>query len=111
MNSRLTFQRCLHHPQREAVARCPECTRFFCRECIVEHEARVICAGCLAKIASSAPIPARKLRFRALIPVGTAGAGLLIAWLVFYFLGRALLEVPDDFHASKLWKADWLQGN
>lgn len=36
---------------------------------------------------------------------------MLIAWLVFYFLGRALLEMPDDFHASKLWKTDWLQSD
>jgi len=110
VSSRLTFQRCLHHPQREAVARCLQCTRFFCRECIVEHEARVICAGCLARIAS-APATAPKWRLRALLPASGAGAGLLIAWLVFYFLGRALLEVPDDFHASKLWKADWLQSH
>ena len=36
---------------REAVARCPECTQFFCRECITEHDDRVLCSACLKKLA------------------------------------------------------------
>jgi hypothetical protein len=41
----ITQQRCLNHMLREAVARCPECSRFFCRECITEHEDKVLCAS------------------------------------------------------------------
>ena len=29
----LLYQRCFNHVLREAVARCPECLRYFCREC------------------------------------------------------------------------------
>jgi hypothetical protein len=43
----VAHQRCLHHHEREAVARCPECGHYFCRECITEHDERVICASCL----------------------------------------------------------------
>jgi len=45
----LTHQRCHHHQFREAAARCPECGRYFCRECITEHADRVLCASCLGK--------------------------------------------------------------
>ena len=45
----LSQQRCFNHTSREAVARCPECGRFFCRECITEHDDRVLCAVCLGK--------------------------------------------------------------
>lgn len=90
------------------MARCPECGRFFCRECIVEHEGRVICAGCLARVAA-APTPRAKRR-RAAGPLVGALSGLFLAWLVFYIIGRMLLAVPGDFHASKIWKSDWLRG-
>ena len=43
-------QRCFNHAGREAVARCPECGQFFCRECITEHEDRVLCSACLKKL-------------------------------------------------------------
>jgi hypothetical protein len=105
----LTSQRCLNHAAREAAARCPECGRFFCRECVVEHEQRVICAGCLARLAAPVSRVPRRLRFSAVLPVAGFGIGFLMAWLAFYFVGRMLLAVPDDFHANKIWKADWLQ--
>lgn len=47
----LIHQRCFNHATREAVARCPECSQFFCRECITEHDDRVICSACLKKLA------------------------------------------------------------
>jgi len=49
----LAYQRCLNHTFREAVARCPECGHYFCRECITEHEDRVVCASCLRKLVES----------------------------------------------------------
>ena len=107
--STLALQRCLHHAAREAVARCPECARFFCRECIVEHEDRVLCAGCLARLTTVPPVALR--RGRSVTPLVGAGAGLFVAWLAFYFLGRMLLAVPGDFHASKIWKSDWLRSD
>lgn len=107
--STLVLQRCLHHPDREAVARCPECERFFCRECIAEHDDRIICASCLQLLAH----PAEKPRGRSLwglvaFPLFRAGVGLFVAWFCFYLLGHYLLTFPSDFHAG-LWKDIFVQ--
>jgi hypothetical protein len=84
------------------VARCPICLRFFCRECITEHEDRVICAGCLRKIVVGEAVrsgaAARVLR--SLLPV----AGLLLAWFTFYILGRTLLLIPVSVHDGTVWE-------
>ncbi|MFH1091233.1 MAG: rhomboid family protein [Pseudomonadota bacterium] len=98
-------QRCFNHPLREAVARCPGCGRFFCRECVTEHEDRVLCARCLARIYR--PGSARKRPFRFLIRLVQAGLGLWITWGFFYYLGRALLALPTSFHEGTIWKGSW----
>jgi hypothetical protein len=97
----LTQQRCLHHPVREAVARCPECGRFFCRECIVEHEDRVVCADCLKRLAQVAGKRGPRLAW--LSRIGFGALGLLMAWLFFYEVGRLLLLIPTSFHDGTLW--------
>lgn len=103
MRRDLTQQRCRNHAEREAVARCPGCGHYFCRECVTEHEDQVRCADCLRKIAR-VPLLQRK---------GFAGAryalqcllGLLVAWFFFYLVGEALLALPSSFHEGTLWKA------
>ncbi|MCI0613826.1 rhomboid family protein, partial [bacterium] len=40
----ISKQRCFFHSQREAVVRCPECGRYYCRECVTEHLDRLLCA-------------------------------------------------------------------
>ena len=50
----LRHQRCYHHHGREAVVRCPECGRFYCRECVTEHDDRMLCSRCLEQITHSA---------------------------------------------------------
>ena len=100
----LTEQRCLHHPDREAVARCPGCGGFFCRECIVEHEDRVICAACLKKIAHQSE--AKRSRFAGAFRALLFAAGIFTAWLFFYFAGRLLLTIPSSFHEGTLWHLD-----
>ncbi len=42
-------RKCYNHASREAVARCPQCSNFFCRECITEHDDVIMCASCLEK--------------------------------------------------------------
>lgn len=84
-------RRCANHPLREAAARCPSCNGAFCRECVTEHEDRVLCAACLKKEAAdraSAGGSRRALR------AGAAALGLLTAWLFFYLVGRGLLLIP-----------------
>ena len=96
-------QRCFHHPLREAASRCPNCRRYFCRECVTEHEDRVICADCLKKLAGSQAVRSVSLGrlLRGLLPL----AGLLIAWLCFYAVGRTLLLIPVSVHDGSVWES------
>ena len=106
MSSSLIHQRCFNHAQREAAARCPECGRFFCRECITEHDDRVICSLCLRKLAR---VPLLKRRgFAGAIQLSQCLLGLLLAWFFLYLIGEALVAVPTAFHEGTLWKASWL---
>jgi len=102
----LVHQRCYHHPAREAVARCPECRRHFCRECVVEHGDRVLCAACLRKLVASAPVTRHWLR--PLLQLAGAVSGGTLLWLAFYLLGQLLLAIPLTFHEGTLWQSTWL---
>lgn len=94
----LTHTKCFNHDQREAVARCPSCRRHFCRECVTEHEHRLLCAACLkAALAEPAERPARIVPFRAFFQFVAA---LTVLWLVFFAAGQALLLLPSKFHDS-----------
>lgn len=106
--SALTSQRCAIHFGREAVARCPECRQYYCRECITEHEDRVICASCLKRLAAagSAPPPRR----RELWPAVQIACGLLLGWIIFYSVGLRLLALPAEFHDDKLWQSTFMGG-
>ena len=102
----LTLQRCLNHAGREAVARCPECGQYFCRECITEHEDRVICAACLRKLAR---VPLLQRRgFLDAVRVGQCLAGVLLAWFFFYLIAEWLASMPSSFHEGTLWRPSWL---
>ncbi len=107
----LALQRCHNHGDREAIARCPECGSFYCRECITEHDERILCASCLAKL--TRPVEATPARFRlaALRPWLGAFSGLIVAWLCFYFIGRMLVAIPADFHASSLWNGSLFESS
>ena len=100
--SKLTHQRCFNHVGREAAARCPGCTRYFCRECITEHDDRVLCAACLAKVASTDLAPRRALR--TITHAIQLGLGLLLAWFFFFAVGEALQRIPDEFHEGNIWQ-------
>ncbi len=80
---------CWNHESREAVCRCPECGRSFCRECVTEHEARLLCARCLAAQKPQSAVPSR----RRIAGLGMAIAGLLLAWIFFYGTGQALILI------------------
>ena len=106
MKQNLADQRCFNHALREAVARCPECTQFFCRECITEHDDRVLCAACLRKMAR---VPLLKRQgFARIFRAAQVMLGLLAAWLFFYIIGNTLLSIPDSFHEGALWQRNWL---
>ena len=86
-------QRCWNHEGREAVCRCLECGRSFCRECVTEHQARLLCAVCLAKVARAGEVKRRPLR--RLAPAAMTIAGLLLAWVVLFGAGESLLILAE----------------
>ena len=98
----LIHQRCFNHAIREAVALCPECRHYYCRECVTEHDGRLICAACLRKM-----LP-KPLRERAAFMVVVAAAklffGLMTAALFFYLAGQILLSIDTSFHEGTIWK-------
>lgn len=98
----LVHQRCYRHHQREAVARCLSCERFFCRECVTEHRGRLLCSGCLTK-ATDASSRADGKGALVLRILQFAGGGVVI-WFVFYLLGYLLLSIPSAFHDGTIWK-------
>jgi hypothetical protein len=93
-------QRCWNHELREAVCRCPACSRYFCRECVTEHESRLLCAACLQAIARAAP--ARRKGSRAVLGPLAALGGLSLAWAMFYVGGEILLEIAA--RAEQTWR-------
>jgi len=98
----LSQQRCFNHAEREAAARCPECGRCFCRECVTEHDDRLLCAACLRSLAR--PPLFKPPVFAGLLRLGQGSLGLVIAWFFFYLLAELLLAIPSSFHEGTLWK-------
>jgi hypothetical protein len=97
----LLHQRCLNHRTREAAARCPECERFFCRECITEHEGKVLCAECLR--ADGESDSSGTSRTGETVRIFTMAVGVTLVWLFFYYFGRILLLIPSSFHEGTIW--------
>ena len=92
----LATRRCLVHPDREAAARCPSCHQYYCRECVVEHESRFLCAACLQKsIAAGTKRSPR--RFDWLSPLRLL-LGFAGAYISFYVIERILLLIPVNVY-------------
>ena len=91
--ARILDQRCWNHEAREAVCRCPRCERTFCRECVTEYEDRLLCAACLQNEAQAAARPGA--RFQRLSIAGTALAGVILAWAVFYCAAQSLVAITE----------------
>lgn len=97
--------RCVRHTEREAVARCPVCGGSFCRECVSEHEGRLLCAPCLAREVSRAVVPAKRRDWGALRRVAATTASVLVLWGLFFLAGSLLVRIPPDFHEGKVWRS------
>lgn len=85
--------RCWNHEGREAVCRCPECGRSFCRECVSEHQSRLLCAACLARAAEGRRSKRSPLRRLAIPLLAVAGIGL--AWVVLFGAGESMLILAE----------------
>ena len=98
---KLAARRCLVHPEREAAARCPSCHQYYCRECVVEHESRFLCAACLQKSIQTGTRRSA-IRLDWLIPLRLL-LGFIIAYVSFYVIERILLLIPIN-----LYNGAWL---
>lgn len=95
---------CVLHPQREAAARCASCNSFFCRECVTEHDLRMLCAHCLRDATAEATKPKRQRSLlSSLLVLGPLALGAMLLWIGFYLLGRLLLAIPSEFHEGNIW--------
>jgi hypothetical protein len=97
----LRHKRCVNHPQREASARCPECGKFYCRECVSEHDDRILCASCLAK--GSIKKEARTPWWTWAPRLGLVLLAIITAYFVFLLIGNILLSFPSEFHGKGGW--------
>ena len=85
--------RCWNHEAREAVCQCPQCGRSFCRECVTEHESRLMCAACLRHAAQAASV--RRGRLRRMAAAGLTLAGVILAWAVYFGAAQGLITVSE----------------
>lgn len=99
MTAPLAQARCFKHVSREAAARCPECGRFYCRECVTEHAGRVVCRSCLDSLLAE-DVRTTPGWFKACAGWGLAVLGYLIVSYGFYLMGRMLLRIPSEFHSG-----------
>ena len=98
-------RRCHHHPSREAVARCPRCRRYYCRECVAEHSGEILCADCLKKLTTA---PRRKRKpLGGLVRTAQIIIGVALLWSCFLIVSRALLNIPGVFHEGTVWEMTW----
>ena len=100
----LVTQRCFRHRRREAAARCRGCRRFYCRECVTEHEGRLLCSACLA--VQIRPEKRRQRKLPAFFQLLQFAAGIFVLWFVCYLAGHLLLSIPTEFHEGTVWKQD-----
>jgi hypothetical protein len=84
-------QRCWNHEAREAACRCPACGRSYCRECVSEHEGRLLCAACLSRVTAGREQSSG--RWRKLAPAAMIAAAILLAWLTYWAAGESVMAV------------------
>jgi hypothetical protein len=95
-------RRCRNHPDRSAICLCPSCAFSYCRECSTEHEGRLLCSVCLARIAAGRTTPRRRMQSIRFAILGTLG--LLLAWAFFFGVAETVTALvgPQEVH---IWHA------
>lgn len=64
---------------------------------MTEHDGKVICAECLAKLLAASPETANATS-RLVLLLAFASLGCLLAWVVFYSIGAYLSGLPSEMH-------------
>lgn len=104
MSKAIAKSTCLIHLSRPATARCPECKRFFCGECITEHDGRLTCAECLRDGGNTEEDEEIPWLGNFVFPVMQVAAGVLTIWALFYIAARFLMLMPAAFHDGTVWE-------
>lgn len=93
MTGTMLEQRCWNHETREAVCLCLECGRSFCRECVSEHEGRLLCAACLRNKARAAGVSGGKLRHARTLCLSLAG--VILGWAIFFGAAESVITIAE----------------
>jgi len=93
MTTPLLQHRCWNHEAREAVCRCLQCGRSFCRECVTEHQSRLLCAACIRSATQTAATG--RGRMRRMAGVGLTVAGVALAWAIFFGAAEGLITITE----------------
>ena len=99
---------CGIHVEREAVAQCPSCRKFFCRECITEHDYQMICAGCLAALlegkGDDETAQKRAGISGPVLTVVQVVSGVMLVWFVCFTIAELLRQLPPDLHSGSMFE-------
>ncbi len=98
MTTGVAQQKCVLHPSRSAAGRCPECEEYYCRECITEHEGRVICASCLEEVTGDEA--EEEFDWSLLLEVLKATGGFFLCWFFFYAIAQLLLKISTPLQQN-----------
>jgi hypothetical protein len=91
MTGKVVHQQCWNHSERGAVCLCPVCHRGYCRECVSEHDSRLLCAACIKAALPASDAGGSRRSRKVWIPV-LAVATTLIAWAAIFSLGQIIME-------------------
>lgn len=105
----LRSRRCVRHSAREAAGLCSVCGAAFCRECLTEHDHRLVCAGCLPK-SDAAAKPRRGAGLRRMRRAAGVLAAAVFLLTAFYLFGATLVKIPPTFHDGTIWQPDGERG-
>lgn len=92
--------RCYNHPLREAAALCTVTGKPFCRECIVEHEGRMVSAAVVAELLAKKEKKAGGW-WAGAVSWLVAGCSLFLIVWAFMLLGKILTSLPHAFHEGR----------
>jgi hypothetical protein len=96
--TQLRSLRCANHSNREAAARCQECKRHFCRECITSYKDKMLCKSCLDGKNNDAVKKKESKHIIATILLLLIFSGsFFLNWLFFLWFGKILASIPDKF--------------
>lgn len=102
----LPRRHCMRHSQREPVAKCLGCGGALCRECVSQHDGKIYCVHCLAKLRQPATAPAATGRrwWPILRSAAETVLAVMVVWGIFYGIGAIAVRIPSEFHEGTMWQ-------